>query len=150
MQFVTMLTFTFSIWNNHTLRSWKVYAVFMHHSHIKHSAAENMTKLLPSYRNQWFSEYATTPPLWTHLSSSVSFCRPFWVTPIRSSSNCITLAVASSSLLFTSSFSSCKAWEEFCTSWETIKYNDGNKWNKTQKQKTVDQIKTWKKNNSVW
>lgn len=44
---------------------------------------------------------------------------PFCVTPIRSSSNCMILAVASSSLLFTSSFSSSRAWEECCTSCET-------------------------------
>lgn len=75
------------------------------------------------------------PKCWTHLSSSVSFCRPFWVTPIRSSSNCMTLDVASSSLLFTSSFSSCRAWEEFCTSWKTIKYNDGIKFLKKKKRK---------------
>lgn len=66
---------------------------------------------------------SATAPVWAYPSSSVSFCRPFCVTPIRSSSSWTTLAVASSSRLFTSSFSSCKAWEELWISCEKIKYN---------------------------
>lgn len=47
-----------------------------------------------------------------HQSSSVSFCRPLWVTPSRSSSSCRTRSVASVSLLLTSSLSSDRPCDE--------------------------------------
>lgn len=55
----------------------------------------------------------------THQSSSVSFCRPLWVTPSRSSSSWRTLSVASVSLLLTSSLSSDRPCEERSSSYRT-------------------------------
>lgn len=57
----------------------------------------------------------------THRSSSVSFCRPLWVTPSRSSSSWRTRSVASVSLLLTSSLSSDRPCDERSSSCGTEK-----------------------------
>lgn len=57
----------------------------------------------------------------THQSSSVSFCRPLWVTPSRSSSSWRTRSVASVSLLLTSSLSSDRPCDERSSSCGTEK-----------------------------
>lgn len=71
----------------------------------------------------------------THQSSSVSFCKPLWVTPSRSSSSWRTRSVASVSLLLTSSLSSDSPCDERSSSYRTER----------QQWVTVTDWERWKK-----
>lgn len=99
--------------------SWSILVIFalLRPSHVNKFDDKDAEKAEGVWRVWMIGDHVLEVS--THQSSSVSFCRPLWVTPSRSSSSWRTRSVASVSLLLTSSLSSDRPCDERSSSYGT-------------------------------